>query len=114
MAAEARRSSDGAWRISIQNEPAALRLFFGNPRADLPVYDFARNLPATLAAPPARSELKSATRHLNFVAPPQPFTERFPWLIYVVLGSVTVVLAGMIVSLSRAAIMIHDANVADA
>ena len=94
------------------DESGELRLFFGNPRADLPVYDFARNLPATLAAPPARSELKSATRQPNFVPPPQPFTERFPWLIYVVLGSVSVVLAGVIVSLSRAAITIHDSSVA--
>ena len=90
------------------------QLFFGNPLAGLPVYDFARNLPATLAEPPARTELKAAARNLNFVPPPLPLTERFPWLIYVVLGSVTVVLAGVIVSLSRAAITIHDANVADA
>lgn len=90
------------------------QLFFGNPHADLPVYDFARNLPEKLAPPPARSELKAVARNPNFVPPPQPFTERFPWLIYFVLGSVTVVLAGVIVSLSRAAITFHDANVADA
>ena len=90
------------------------RLFFGNPLAELPVYDFARNLPVKLAPPPTRSELKAAARNTNFVPPPLPLTERFPWLIYVVLGSVTVVLAGVIVSLSRAAISIHDANVAEA
>ena len=96
------------------DEPGEPRLFFGNPLAELPVYDFARNLPTKLAPPPARSELKSAARNPDFVPPPQPFTERFPWLIYVVLSSVTVVLAGVIVSLSRAAISIHDTNVADA
>ncbi len=96
------------------SEAGEPQLFFGNPRAELPVYDFARNLPAKLAPPPARSELNAAARNQNFVPPPLPLTERFPWLIYLVLGSVTVVLAFVIVSLSRAAITIHDANVADA
>lgn len=94
------------------SEAGEPQLFFGNPNAELPNYDFARNLPAKLAPPPARTELKAATRNPNFVPPPQPFTERFPWLIYVVLGSVSAVLAGVIVSLSRAAIAIHDANAA--
>ena len=94
------------------SEAGEPQLFFGNPHAELPNYDFARNLSAKLSPPPARAELKVAARNPNFVPPPQPFTERFPWLIYVVLGSVSVVLAGVIVSLSRAAISIHDANVA--
>lgn len=94
------------------SEAGEPQLFFGNPRAELPVYDFARNLPEKLSPPPTRSESKPAARNPNFVPPPQPFTERFPWLIYVVLGSVSVVLAGVIVSLSRAAIAIHDSNAA--
>lgn len=94
------------------SEAGEPQLFFGNPRAELPNYDFARNLPEKLAPPPARAELKSAARNPSFVPPPQPFTERFPWLIYAVLGSVSAALAGVIVSLSRAAITIHDANVA--
>jgi hypothetical protein len=89
------------------------RLYFGNPQAEFPVYDFARNLPEKLTPPPTRSELAAASPNPNFVPPPQPFTERFPWLIYVVLSSVSVVLAGLIVSLSRTAIRIHDANVAN-
>ena len=94
------------------SEAGEPQLFFGNPNAELPNYDFARNLPEKLTPPPARSELKAAASNPNFVPPPQPFTERFPWLIYVVLSSVSVVLAGVIVSLSRAAITIHDSNVA--
>ncbi|MBC7817599.1 MAG: hypothetical protein IAG10_11960 [Planctomycetaceae bacterium] len=94
------------------NEAGEPRLFFGNPLAELPVYDFARNLPAKLAPPPARTELQAAARNPDFVPPPQAFTERFPWLIYLVLSSVTVVLAAVIISLSRAAISIHDANYA--
>ncbi len=96
------------------SEAGESQLFFGNPRAESPNYDFARNLPERLAPSPARTELKTAARNASFVPPPQPFTERFPWLIYVVLGTVSVVLAGMIVSLSRAAIAIHDASIADA
>ena len=94
------------------SEAGEPQLFFGNPNAELPNYDFARNLPAKLTPPPARSELKTAASNPNFVPPPPPFTERFPWLIYVVLGSVSAVLAGVIVSLSRAAITIHDSNAA--
>jgi hypothetical protein len=86
------------------------RLFFGNPLAELPVYDFSRNLPPKLTPLPARSELAAASLNPSFVPPPQPFTERFPWLIYVVLSSVTFVLLILIVSLSRTAIRIHDAN----
>lgn len=94
------------------SEAGEPQLFFGNSRAELPNYDFARNLPAKLASPPTRTDLKAVALNPNFVPPPQPFTERFPWLIYVVLSSVTVVLAGVIVSLARAAIAIHDARVA--
>lgn len=89
------------------------RLSFGNPHAELTNYDFARNLPAKLDPPPARAELIEVERNPNFVPPPQPFTERLPWLIYAVLGSVTAVLALVIVSLSRSAIEIHDAGARD-
>ena len=87
-----------------------LRLFYGNPRAEPPNYDFARNLPLKLSVEPARVFYGNIQRNPEFVPPPLAFTERFPWLIYVVLSSVSVILAVMIVSLSRTAIAIHDAR----
>ncbi|MGE0756370.1 MAG: DUF3999 family protein [Pirellulaceae bacterium] len=94
-------------------EPAAApwRLYFGNPLAEPPNYDFARNLPEELVPAPVRGELGEVERNLDFVPPPQPLTERLPWLIYVVLGSVSVVLGGVILSVSRAATAAHDARV---
>jgi hypothetical protein len=95
------------------NDASELRLYFGNPLAEMPNYDFARNLPAKLTPPPTRVSIGEAIRNPNFVPPPQPFTERFPWLIYAVLGSVTLILAAVIASLSRTAIAIHDATAAN-
>ena len=89
-------------------EQGDLRLFFGNPHAEMPNYDFARNLPEKLDLSPVRVGLGDVQRNPSFVPPPLAITERFPWLIYVVLSSVSVVLAGVIVSVSRTAIAIHD------
>ena len=44
-----------------------------------------------------------------YVAAPLPFTERWPWLIYVVLSAVSIMLGAIIVNLYRAAIAQHDA-----
>lgn len=91
-------------------EVGELRLFFGNPQGESPHYDFARNLAEELEPAPVRTVLQKVEENPDFVPPPQPFTERFPWLIYVVLGAVTAVLAAVILSLSRTAITLHDAG----
>jgi hypothetical protein len=90
------------------NSIGDLRLNFGNPVAEPPNYDFARNLPPKLVPPPTRTEAGAATTNPDFIPPPQPLTERWPWLIYAVLGSISVVLAVLILGLSRAAIAVHD------
>ena len=95
-----------------QAERSGLRLFFGNPKASAPNYDFARNLPTQLDPPPGRGKLGALQRNPDY-NPQLPLTERWPWLIYVVLGAVSVVLAALIVSLARAAIGGHDAERAD-
>lgn len=89
-------------------EGSTVRLVVGNPLAEPPGYDYARNLPAKIEPVPARVTLGPAERNPAFVPPPQPFTERFPWLIYVVLGAVSVVLAAVIASLARTSLAIHD------
>jgi hypothetical protein len=89
---------------------AQLRLFFGNPDAAAPNYDFARNLPPQLPAAPARATLGNAEPNPDFVPPPQPWTERWPWLIYVVLAAASLVLAVVILSVARRAIARHDAR----
>ncbi len=89
-----------------------LRLFFGNPMAELSRYDFARNLPENPVIS-VRAGLQPIVENTDFVPPPQPFTERFPWLIYVVLGSVAVSLMLVIANLARTAIALHDAESAE-
>ncbi len=79
-----------------------LRLFFGNPEAESPHYDFARNLPSRLEPAPLRSVLESRVVNPSYIPPPLPFTERWPWLIYVVLGSVSTFLGVLIFNLSAA------------
>ena len=86
-----------------------LSLYFGNPSADLPKYDFAGNLPENPSVL-VRAGLKETFQNPDFVPPPQPFTERFPWLIYFVLGSVAMCLLVVITNLAKTAIVIHDAH----
>ena len=86
-----------------------LKLYFGNQDAETANYDFARNLPESLPGVPVRASINLAESNPLFVPPPKAFTERFPWLIYVALSSVSVVLGVVIINLSRAAIASHDA-----
>lgn len=85
-----------------------LRLYFGNAEAEPANYDFARNLPEKLTTKPERATLKTAEMNPDFVPTPRAFTERFPWLVYVTLSAVSVVLGTVVVGLSRTAIANHD------
>lgn len=85
-----------------------LRLYFGNKEAEPANYDFARNLPEKLTSLPERATLKSIEENPQYVPTPKAFTERFPWLIYVALSTVSVVLGTVVVGLSRTAIANHD------
>ena len=73
------------------------------------MYDFARNLPHRLEPEPDRTAVNQRRDNPMYVPAPLPFTERWPWLIYVVLSAVCIVLGAIIVNLSRAAIAQHDA-----
>lgn len=90
--------------------PEAVRLYYGNLEAPTPNYDYARNLPEQLSPPPARATLGPPEANPNYVPKPLPLTERWPWLIYLVLGGVSLVLAGVIVQVARQAIALHDAE----
>lgn len=107
-----RISAEAAARVVVfpaQELPAGpVRLYHGNPRAEAPRYDFARNLPPTLEPLPHRLEL--GPRELNplFQPEPLPLTERWPGLIYLLLGLAVTVLGALIVNLIRASIAIAD------
>ena len=87
---------------------SGLRLYYGNPKAEPPGYDFARNLPATLVPSPARLSLGSRSENPDYRPEPKPFTERWPWVIYVILGAICLALGVLIISLARTAIRLHD------
>jgi hypothetical protein len=81
-----------------------LRLYYGNPDAEPPRYDLERNLKARIEPPPLRLSAGLPQDNPDYVAEPKPLTERFPWLIYVILGAASAVLALVIVSIGRAAV----------
>jgi hypothetical protein len=106
------KGSAPARQIVLQRSDATqfpMVLRFGNPEAESPNYDFARNLPEALPTTPVRAVLGAAEPNPAYVAPPMPFTERFPWFIYVALSSVSVALGAVVMNLSKAAIANHDA-----
>ena len=78
-----------------------LLLFFGNPKATAPHYDFERNLPGLLAAQPIRSQAGAVVNNGDYRPEPLPLTERVPWLIYVVLAVSSIALAIILISLAR-------------
>ena len=85
----------------------SLRLYFGNAGARPPGYEFARLLPEKIDPPPADSTLGPRQKNPNYRAPPKPWTERYPWLVYVVLGAASLVLLGLLGLLGREAIARH-------
>jgi hypothetical protein len=98
-------------QVVVPREAAAggLRLYVGNPKAISPNYDFARNLPSQLQPAPQRLPLGARQANPGYVPEPLPFTERWPWVIYVVLAAVSAVLGGVIIDVGRSAIKAHDA-----
>jgi hypothetical protein len=81
-----------------------LKLYCGNPDALSPRYDFAANLPPTVRPTPARVQLGSPEANPDY-QPPGPFwSERFPWLIYVILGLSSLGLLALLLVLAREAL----------
>jgi hypothetical protein len=87
----------------------SLQLYFGNPKAEPPQYDFARNLPLTLDPIPTRLRPSERRPNPSYRPVPKALTERWPWLIYVILGAISAGLGVIIVMLARTAVRRHDA-----
>jgi hypothetical protein len=82
--------------------PQPLKLYFGNANAEAPHYDFEKELSAKLKVPGTSAAIGSFVANPNYSPPPLPFTERLPWLIYLVLTISSVALALVLFSLARA------------
>jgi hypothetical protein len=105
-------SSTAPARQVIFDPPAdvvpPLRLYFGNPDAAAPHYDFAATLPPELKPTPLRGRLGELTKNPDYRPPPLPWSERWPWLVYVVLSVASLVLLVLLGLLGREAIAQHD------
>ncbi len=85
-----------------------LKLYFGNANADAPHYDFEKELSAKLKAPAIPVVVGSFVANPNYTPPLLPFTERLPWLIYLVLTLSSVALALILFSLARATMRMEE------
>lgn len=82
--------------------PQPLQLYFGNRNGVAPHYDFEKELPAKTELAAQTGSLGSFTSNSDYRPEPLPFTERWPWLIYVVLTVSSVALGLILFSLARA------------
>jgi hypothetical protein len=89
-----------------------LRLYFGNPGAEAPRYDFASALPARLDPPPSRVTPGEPQRNPEYKPTLPPWTERHPWLVDLALGGASLVLLLILADLARTTIRKHDAPAA--
>jgi Protein of unknown function (DUF3999) len=86
-----------------------LWLYFGDSNAQAPHYDFARNLPETVAPAPNRGVLAEVPENNPSYEPvPKPWTERSPWAIYVILSAACLVLLSILGLLAKDALARAD------
>lgn len=79
-----------------------LRLYFGNMTATAPHYDFEKELQSRMAARPFADVAGPLVNNPDYQPPALPFTERVPWLIYIVLTASSVALGLILLSVARA------------
>jgi hypothetical protein len=94
-----------ARQVIFEGAPAsagAARLYYGNPKALAPHYDLGVRIPANPAGSPMRQSLSPQRANPIYCPEPKPFSERSPWLIYVVLAAASLTLAAILLSLARA------------
>jgi len=87
-----------------QPQPLPLRLFFGNARVPEPHYDFEKEVATKLKSPVRQSSAGEVIKNSAYTPEPLPFTERVPWLIYLVLAAASIVLGWILWSLARTAL----------
>jgi hypothetical protein len=78
-----------------------VRLYYGNPKALAPRYDLGVRIPANSDA--VHVTLGAQRANPVYRPEPKPFSERAPWLIYVVLAAASLALAAILLNLARAA-----------
>jgi hypothetical protein len=94
-----------AARQVVFETPAAvsgpIRVYYGNQKAVMPHYDVAVRLSEDLNLTPARLALGEQKENPIYSPEALPFSERSPWLVYVVLGAAALALCAILLSLVR-------------
>ncbi len=91
--------------FELKEPPATpLRMFYGNPKAEAPHYDFEKEVAAKLSNTPVRVAVGPATPNPDYKEEPLPFTERISWLIYIVLAISSAALGVILWKLARSTI----------
>jgi hypothetical protein len=80
---------------------APVRLYYGNAKALAPHYDLGARIPADLQVPPVRLNLLGERDNPIYRPEPKPFSERSPWLVYIVLAGASMALATILLNLAR-------------
>jgi hypothetical protein len=93
-----------------QPERLPLRLFFGNAKVPEPHYDFEKEVATKLKSPVKESSVGEVIKNSAYTPEPLPFTERVPWLIYLVLAASSIVLGWILWSLARTALRKGEAQ----
>ncbi|HSB28987.1 MAG TPA: DUF3999 family protein [Pyrinomonadaceae bacterium] len=93
-----------------QPQRLPLRLFFGNSKVSEPHYDFEKELSGKLKSTPIQASVGEVTKNPAYVPEPLPFTERVPWLIYLVLAAASVALGWILFSLARKTLKVAEVN----
>jgi len=80
---------------------APVRLYYGNQSALAPHYDLAARLPAQFQQHPLRVVLGPEKENPEYRPEERPFSERAPWVVYIVLTAAVVALAWILWQLVR-------------
>ncbi len=91
-----------------------VKLYYGNPDAEAPHYDFEREVPLVLPQPSEPAQLGEQVRNPTYEPPPASLSERAPWLIYLALAAASLALLAVLALLARSALARHDAAPAGA
>ena len=79
-----------------------LRLYYGNTKAPAPHYDLDARIPVNAVVQLTRLGLGPQQQNPVFLPEPKPFSERQPWVVYVVLIAACAILALLLLNIARA------------
>ena len=99
-----------ARQVLFEPVSGVVRLYYGNADALAPHYDLNARLDARVTAALSRLPLLAQRDNPEYSPKPKPFTERHPWLVYVILTLACATLAGLLRNVLQAARAVGSGN----